>query len=373
MNYQHSKSNCLSNKIAAFNVDVGIQNQSIFYRLQMDQNNTLSTAESLQVITDMANQAGNRKGSTQNVSLYNLYKLRSYTVSFSMLGNAMIQPSMYFNLRYVPMFHGPYMITSVSHVISPGSFETSVTGVRQPTASLPKVDEYIQTLRTNLLKTIIEKNKENKAKKVEETKNANNNVLSEKDKVESNVNGNKTLSKDCTAKAPYNTFYQVSTPMKTLQSYKGVKSAIDNVFSSYDITDDGKLKYVIFASIFIESDKNSGFECYENNFAGIDLSSNWGESIKNQITQQFFCLTSDKTVLPYAQFRDLNSLIKFLALRWEQRMGAVTVTPQSIAKFWIQNLSSNRLNANVYDTFDKTVLQNLEGKVKTSIDTFNAI
>jgi len=115
------------------------------------------------------------------------------------------------------------------------------------------------------------------------------------------------------------------------------------------------------------------FECYENNFAGIDLSSNWGESIKNQITQQFFCLTSDKTVLPYAQFRDLNSLIKFLALRWEQRMGAVTVTPQSIAKFWIQNLSSNRLNANVYDTFDKTVLQNLEGKVKTSIDTFNAI
>ena len=54
-------------------------------------------------------------------------------------------------------------------------------------------------------------------------------------------------------------------------------------------------------------------------------------------------------------------------------MGAVTVNPQSIAKFWIQNLSSNRLNSNVYDTFDKTVLQNLEGKVKTSIDTFNAI
>ena len=363
----------MSNKVAAFNVDVGIQNQSLFYRLQMDQNNSLSTAESLQVITDMANQAGNRKGSTQNVSLYNLYKIRSYTVSFSMMGNAMIQPSMYFNLRYVPMFSGPYMITNVSHVIGPGSFETNVTGVRQPTASLPKVDEYIQTLRTNLLTTIIQKNKENVAKKTDVTKDSKGNVLSQKDKVESNVNGGKTLSTDCTAKSPYNSFYQISTPLKTLQSFKGVKSKILDVFSNYDIADDNKLKYVIFASMYIESANDSGFECYENNFAGIDLSSNWGDSIKNQITQQFYCLSADKTVLPYAQFRSLGDLIKFLGLRWEQRMGNVTVNEKSIAQFWIENLSANRTNSNVYSTFDKTVLQNLEGKVKKSIDTFNAI
>ena len=363
----------MSNKVAAFNVDVGIQNQSLFYRLQLDQNNSLSTAESLQVITDMANQAGNRKGSTQNVSLYNLYKIRSYTVSFSMMGNAMIQPSMYFNLRYVPMFSGPYMITNVSHVIGPGSFETNISGVRQPTASLPKVDEYIQTLKTNLLSTIIQKNKENVGKKTQETKDANKNVLSEKDKVESNVNGGKTLSTDCTAKAPYNTFYQISTPLKTLESFKNVKTRILEVFNNYDITDDGKLKYVIFASMYIESGNGSGFECYENNFAGIDLSSNWGDSIKNQITQQFYCLTSDKTVLPYAQFRSLGDLIKFLGLRWERRMGGVTVDGPSIAKFWIENLSANRTNSNVYETFDKTVLNNLEEKVKKSIDTFNAI
>ncbi len=289
------------------------------------------------------------------------------------MGNAMIQPSMYFNLRYVPMFSGPYMITNVSHVIGPGSFETNISGVRQPTASLPKVDEYIQTLKTNLLSTIIQKNKENVGKKTQETKDANKNVLSEKDKVESNVNGGKTLSTDCTAKAPYNTFYQISTPLKTLESFKNVKTRILEVFNNYDITDDGKLKYVIFASMYIESGNGSGFECYENNFAGIDLSSNWGDSIKNQITQQFYCLTSDKTVLPYAQFRSLGDLIKFLGLRWERRMGGVTVDGPSIAKFWIENLSANRTNSNVYETFDKTVLNNLEEKVKKSIDTFNAI
>jgi hypothetical protein len=66
---------------------------------------------------------------------------------------------MYFNLRHVPMFHGPYMITSVNHSISPGNFETVVEGIRQPTASILKIDNYIQTLKVNLLTTIIDKQK----------------------------------------------------------------------------------------------------------------------------------------------------------------------------------------------------------------------
>jgi hypothetical protein len=35
----------------------------------------------------MANQGGNRGGATQSVSLYNLYKNRSYTCNIDMLGN----------------------------------------------------------------------------------------------------------------------------------------------------------------------------------------------------------------------------------------------------------------------------------------------
>jgi hypothetical protein len=133
------------------------------------------------------------------------------------------------------------------------------------------------------------------------------------------------------------------------------------------------LKYVIFATLYIESGKDNGFTAYENNFAGIDLPSNWGGSIKPYIKQQFFCLTNDKTTLPYAEFKDAYSLIEFISIRWKDRMGGVEVNSKSIAKFWIENLSPNRTSSNVYDSFDKTKLSNLETKIEKSIQTFNAI
>jgi hypothetical protein len=77
-----------------------------------------------------------------------------------MMGNAMIQPTMYFNLRHVPMFSGPYMIQKVNHTIGPGTFETIIEGIRQPTAELPKIENYIQVLKQKLLKSILEKVKE---------------------------------------------------------------------------------------------------------------------------------------------------------------------------------------------------------------------
>jgi hypothetical protein len=93
-----------------------------------------------------------------------------------MMGNAMIQPTMYFNLRYVPMFSGPYMIQKVNHSITPGHFETTFEGIRQPTASLPKVDNYIQSLKTTLLQSIIEKNKKDRQEKEKEIKSGTNNT-----------------------------------------------------------------------------------------------------------------------------------------------------------------------------------------------------
>ena len=96
------------------------------------------------MINQMANQSKNRGVATQSVSLYNLYRNRSYTCSIDMMGNALMQPMMYFNLRNVPMFSGPYMITKVSHTIGEGDFKTSITGTRQPFYSLPKIDNFIQ-------------------------------------------------------------------------------------------------------------------------------------------------------------------------------------------------------------------------------------
>ena len=146
----------ISNKVVAFNVDFGTRNQSIFYSIQLDQNPAAATTEANRVTTDMAMGASGRKVSTQSVSLYNLYKNRSYECRVEALGNVMIQPTMYFNLRHVPMFRGPYMIQSVEHVIDSGSFKTFFTGTRMPVYSLPLISQQIMSINQNLLGDLVQ-------------------------------------------------------------------------------------------------------------------------------------------------------------------------------------------------------------------------
>jgi len=102
----------------------------------------------------MVDQASGRNVATQNVSLYNLYKQRSYQCQVQSLGNALLQPTMYFNLRHVPMFNGPYFITEVNHNITPGNFVTTFNGTRQGIYDLPTVDNYLQSINQNLLTKI---------------------------------------------------------------------------------------------------------------------------------------------------------------------------------------------------------------------------
>ena len=106
--------------------------------MTVSQENGKATSESINATLDMSNQVSGRPVSTQNVSLYDLYKYRSYKSTITCLGNALLQPMMYFNLRHVPMFDGSYMITSVNHTIQPGSFQTTFDGTRQGYFDLPK-------------------------------------------------------------------------------------------------------------------------------------------------------------------------------------------------------------------------------------------
>jgi hypothetical protein len=361
-----------SNKVVGFNVDIGPQNQSIFYGFQVSQNPGQATAESLSVINQMANQYGNRGSSTQSLSLYNLYKNRSYTCTVSMMGNAMIQPTMYFNLRYVPMFYGPYMITTVNHSITPGGFETIFEGIRQPTASLPKVDNYLQSLKTNLLQTIISKDKE--AKDIL-NKNKSNNVNNEKLKVEANANAGKKLvqGQECKPNVKYEKFVN-ETPIERSFSVQEVKKEIMSQLISSGIGDDGKLKYAVFAALYLGSGTDKGFIAYDYNFAGVDISQDWGPTSSYfNGNKQYFCLSSQSYILPYAVFDDLSNSIRFLLERWKGRVNkSITeVNKTTITKFWILNFKSEIQQENVYTTYDPTQLSNIESKVQTSIDLFN--
>ena len=156
VNLINKKDWATSNKVVGFNVDFGTRNQTIFSSIQLDQNPAAATTEANQVLANMANAAAGRRTNTQSVSLYNLYKNRSYECRIEAMGNMMIQPTQYFNLRYVPMFRGPYMVQSVEHIIEPGTFKTFFTGIRMPIYSLPLITKQIMSINQNLLNELVQ-------------------------------------------------------------------------------------------------------------------------------------------------------------------------------------------------------------------------
>ncbi len=140
------------NRVVGFSVDYGTQNQSIFKSVQLDMSEKKNTAESNKLITQLGESASGNKVAQQTVSLYSIYKTRSYTCTIDCMGDAMIQPTMYFNLRHVPLFYGPYWIMEVNHSISPGKFDTQFKGVRMPLYTLPKPNSLLEAVEKNYVK-----------------------------------------------------------------------------------------------------------------------------------------------------------------------------------------------------------------------------
>jgi len=155
-NYVGKKDWGVSNKCVGFTVDIGTRNQNVFYSFSVSQDNGTATSESISTQLNMVDQASGKNVATQNAGLYNLYKQRSYKCSVVCLGNALLQPTMYFNLRHVPMFNGPYMIQQVEHSIQPGQFQTTFQGIRQGVYDLPAIDNFIQSINQNLLTKVEE-------------------------------------------------------------------------------------------------------------------------------------------------------------------------------------------------------------------------
>jgi hypothetical protein len=141
----------LSNKVVAFNVDFGIRNQNMFTSINVSMNDKKPTNATFLVNDQLANGVNGDKIAQQTTSLYSLYKSMSYACTVTSMGNVMIQPLMYFNLRHVPLFYGPYYIFKVKHTISADKFETTFDGSRMPKYALPKADSLATFIQTNYL------------------------------------------------------------------------------------------------------------------------------------------------------------------------------------------------------------------------------
>jgi len=130
-----------SNRVVAFEVSFGDQNQSIFKGIQLDQASIKNTTESMIALENLARSESGSNAYQVDIGLYDIFRQASYTCTVSCMGNVMIQPTMYFYLKNIPMFKGTYWITDVSHSIRNNTISTTFTGTRMPNGSLPDPKE----------------------------------------------------------------------------------------------------------------------------------------------------------------------------------------------------------------------------------------
>jgi len=304
----------LSNKVVGFNVDFGTRNQGVFYSIQLDQNGAAATAESNMVLTDISLQAGGKRAIGQSVGLYNYYKTRSYECRVESLGNAMIQPTMYFNLQHVPMFYGPYMIQSVEHVIDGGDFKTFFTGLRMPVASVPKITNQIVSLNQNLLNELvqsIQRLKDTQAQVVSK------NVIAVGNSIQSNQSSTPADPVRCVAdmqvaNQKYRNFVGIESVKREItfaDLAKLLKSRVNNQI----------LRGLVFFTAYTNGHDDNKFITYDYDLGGTPFGGTVYSGITYGERRKFFtdtygCRTTSNGVsVPYAVFNDFEKSIDFIS------------------------------------------------------------
>ena len=302
----------LSNKCVGFNVDIGTRNQNIFYSFNVSMDSGKATSETIQTQLNMVNQANGKTVATQNNGLYNLYKQRSYQCQVVCLGNALLQPTMYFNLRHVPMFNGPYLITDVTHTIGSGEFQTSFTGVRQGVFDLPSIDNFLQSINQNLLtqiESIILTNKDNVPDKpltnIDKTallSQNGDNVAAAANSCTNNLSDNYVTWGDFVE--------SITTGLSPLEFANAITAKVT----------DTELQTTIYMLCYILTFNKDKFYGYNNNFANVPLSTNWGASSIYFVQKQSSCVkipnsSGGLVSQPIANFANLDKFLDFMVAR----------------------------------------------------------
>lgn len=137
------------NLIPAFGVTYAKQNQAIFKNISFESDKPGVTDRSLaktMAITQTESK-GPRETRLFGQDIYGIYSSMQYSCSVEMMGNAQIMPMMYFQLNNIPYWKGTYMVTNVSHEITPGNMETTFKGIRINRNAIPLTKAATITLR----------------------------------------------------------------------------------------------------------------------------------------------------------------------------------------------------------------------------------
>jgi hypothetical protein len=298
----------LSNRCVAFNVDMGVRNQGVFYNFSISQDLGKATSESLIATNQLGNQATGKRVTSQNVSLLNIYNERSYQANVVALGNALIQPMMYFCLNHVPMFNGSYLITEVNHTISPGVFQTSFVGTRQRIFAAPRINNYLVSLNQNLLQKLEER--------LKITQTTPTTAATNETSKKSNAAPNSCVGDLNSKYERFEAITATETKTTTLDLFTNI---YNNRPQSRPDNQQKILSFSVFAFAYVMSYENSMIQGYNNNYGNIDLSSkSWGQSGTNNFLKTYCCVNigTDRgsRPKPYANF---GSISKFSQLMFD--------------------------------------------------------
>jgi len=130
-----------SNKVVAFDISVGDQNQGIFKGVQVSQDTIKNTTETFKIYENMGRSSTGAAAYQIDSNLYEVYRQASYSCEITMMGCVMIQPTMYFYLKNIPIFKGTYLITEVSHNVKGNKITTNFKGTRIPKEALPSFED----------------------------------------------------------------------------------------------------------------------------------------------------------------------------------------------------------------------------------------
>lgn len=130
--------------IPAFGVCFAKQNNHLFKNFNISMDNPMETEQSIKTLWHVSELAkGNdRKVCFYGQDVYNIFSNYSYQIEVEMMGNAQIQPLMYFQLLNIPMWRGAYMIFNVSHTMTPGNMVTKFKGMKMSKNPVPILSKY---------------------------------------------------------------------------------------------------------------------------------------------------------------------------------------------------------------------------------------
>ena len=353
-----------SNRCVGFNVDIGIRNQNIFYSFSVAQDPGTATSESINTLLNMVNQSSGRNTSTQNNGLYNLYKQRSYQCTVECLGNALIQPTMYFYLKHVPMFYGSYLITQVEHTIQPGNFTTMFNGVRQGYFDLPSIDSFIQKVNKNLLtrvEQLIRNRKDN----------------GPKESVTNQQKANEVVQNSKSDPSPSNSCINSVNEVYNLQGFTSENSTETQINlvkfanSLIEIFSENRDRAAIIFAIsylrtFVSTNNvNSGeFKSNSFNYANIDLTRDYASSTQF-FEKTYSCRSIKNTSTPIAHFKTVENYIDFMKSRINPN-AVDQVRTIGLPKYYVCFWPTNAIPETYYDS-NVNEFSESKTKIKTAL------